>query len=110
MSRITINHREYSAHSSIVINNGRVLLDGKPVDTADDQKRISIEVHGDIQDLQIDSCDTLLIQGAVGSVQSTSGDVRCGDVGGSVQTVSGDVRAKSIGGNVKTISGNVSLD
>lgn len=109
MSRITINNKVFSAHSSIVINNGRVILDGTPVETADDEKRISIEVHGDVQDLQIDRCDTLLIQGAVGSVQTTSGDVRCGDVGGSVQTVSGDVCAKSIGGNVKTVSGDVCL-
>lgn len=108
MSRVTINGKAFSAKSSIVINNGRVILDGQSVEMPD-EKRISIEVKGDVQDLQVDSCDSLIIQGAVGSVQSTSGDVRCGDVGGSVQTVSGDVRAQAIQGNVKTVSGDISL-
>ncbi len=103
-STIRINNISYSG-SSIVINNGKVIIDGKEVQT--DDKQISIVVEGHVGKLEVDCCNSLEIKGAAGSVKTTSGSVRCGAVTGSVSTMSGSVNCGDIGGDVSTMSGSV---
>jgi hypothetical protein len=106
MATITINGVTYSG-KNVSVRNGHVSIDGKESDTAG-APRVTIEVHGDIETFQCDSCDTASIHGDVGSVTTASGNVHCGDVSGSVRTASGNVSCRDIGGNVTTASGNVS--
>jgi hypothetical protein len=42
-----------------------------------------------------------------GDINTTSGDVDCGEVKGSIKTVSGDISCGSVGGNVSTLSGDI---
>lgn len=94
------------AGRNIVISNGRVIVDGRPVDTND--KQISIVVEGSIETLTVDVCQHIEVRGAItGSVKTQSGDVRCGNVGGSVSTMSGDVDCGQVGGSVSTMSGDI---
>ena len=107
-SRVTINGVTYTGNRSVAVSNGRVVIDGKDV-TPDAAKQISIEVHGDVERLQVDSCEKISVTGDVGSVSTQTGDVDVGgSIDGSVQTQTGDVDcAGSIGGNVNTQVGNI---
>ncbi|KNH06761.1 Phage protein [Candidatus Burkholderia brachyanthoides] len=104
---ITISGVTYYSVNSVSVRGKRMIVDGQDV-TVDDAPRITIEVHGNIETLQCDNCDTATIRGEVGSVTTASGNVQCGDVRGSVRTASGNVNCGDIGGEAKTASGNVS--
>jgi len=122
---ITVNGRVYQATGSVCINNGNVLVNGKKITSNEDEKVINITIQGDIDSLDIDFCSEIKIDGAVGSLKTTSGDVYVsggvkkgiktssgdveveGNVGEDVETSSGDVRAKKIDGKVKTMSGDI---
>lgn len=103
---VTINGITISGRNSVVVANGRVVVDGK--DVTPDAKAISIEVHGNIEELRVDACESVHVAGNVGSVGTVSGDVRCGDVGGNVATVSGDVECRKIAGSASSLSGDIS--
>jgi hypothetical protein len=120
MATMNINNNGYVGRN-IVINNGKIIIDGK--DVTPDSKTITIDIVGDIDSLSVDSCQTIKVQGDVNSlrttsgdiecrdvktdIKTTSGDVECGNIGGSVTTVSGDVKSGTIGGSVKTMSGDI---
>ena len=92
--------------NSIVVRNGKVIIDGK--DVTPDGKEINISVEGNINELKIDSCEKFSITGNVGNVSTKSGDVDIsGDVNGSIQTMSGDVDCYNVGGSISTKSGDV---
>lgn len=126
MATNIINGVRYSGNN-ITIKNGKVIIDGKPIDTGD-AKEIKIEVQGDIETLDVDMCNTIQITGSVGNLNNGSGDVSVGqhviggvtcgsgnvdvdgDISGEIKTGSGNVKAINIFGNVKTGSGNVKAD
>lgn len=89
----------------MIVVGGKVIVDGK--DVTPDTRDIRIEVHGDVERVDIDACNTIHVNGAVGELTTTSGDVTCGEVQGNVHTTSGDVRCKDVGGSVQTVSGDV---
>jgi len=100
-----INNMSYSGNN-IVISKGKVIIDG--VDVTPDSKKINIVVDGNIDKLNVDTCDTLQITGDVDTVSTMSGDVDItGNVTGSVKTMSGDVKCENIGGGVSTMSGDI---
>lgn len=108
MSKINVNGNIYSGNS-IVINNGRVIVDGNEI-TPENVKEINISVDGDVVELKVDSCSLLKVSGNVTHVQTKSGDVSVlGDVEGNIQTMSGDVKCGSVGGSITTMSGNINL-
>jgi len=102
---INLNGSLYSGNS-IVVSNGKIFIDGK--DTTPDSKTIKITVVGDVDELKVDSCNTVKITGIVNSVNTQSGDVEIdGNVTGSIQTMSGDVECGEVGGSISTMSGNI---
>lgn len=104
---VNINGKSYSGRS-VIISNGKVVIDG--VDVTPDAKHIDIIVEGDIDKLDVDLCDKLMVKGNVNTLTSTSADVECGDVTGSVKTVSGDIECGNVGGDVTTTSGDVKAE
>lgn len=104
---MNINNNGYVGRS-IIINNGKVIIDGK--DVTPDSKTITIEIVGDIDNLSVDSCQTVKVQGDVNSLRTTSGDIECGDVKTDIKTTSGDIECKNIGGSVTTVSGDVKAE
>lgn len=105
MNTIIINGNTYSGNS-IVVSNGKVIINGK--DVTPDSKEIYIKVEGNIEELKVDSCNKVEIVGDVSNVKTQSGDVEIsGNVGGSIQTMSGDVDCGNVGGSISTMSGDV---
>lgn len=106
MNIITINGKTYSGKNSVVVENGRVIIDGK--DATPDEKVIHISVQGNISNLEVAACEEVTVTGDVGSIKTVSGDVEvAGNVTGSIKTMSGDVRCGDVQGNVTTMSGNI---
>jgi hypothetical protein len=93
---------------SLSINNGQIRINGRNIEL-EDGKVFNIEITGDVQNIDVDDCESVTVNGNVtGSVKTISGDIRCGNIGESVKTISGDVRASEIKGSVSTVSGDVS--
>ena len=107
MASITINGTTYTAANSITIKNGKITLDGKDA-TPGDAKHIVIAVNGNINQIQADHVNSFQIYGEVGSIDTVSGDVKCGNVANFVNTVSGDIDCDVVNGNAKTVSGDIS--
>ena len=101
---IIINGKKYNG-KSISINNNKIIIDGK--DCTPDSKTIDITVQGNINELNVDSCNSLMVIGEVAAIKTQSGDVECNIVNGNVSTMSGDVKCNNIGGSVKTMSGDI---
>lgn len=71
-----INGIKIEGAQSITIDNGKVYVNGN---LQEDLSTPSIEIK---------------VEGSVGSINTTSGDVTCGDIAGSVNTMSGDIYKK----------------
>lgn len=99
MNQISINGQSFnfSSGSSIIINNGKIMADGKVIHTSENTN-IIVEVHGDVNNLKSDG--SVEVKGSVlGSVEARN-SVHCGDVGGDV-SAGNSVHARSIKGKVK---------
>jgi len=107
MASIVINGKSITVTGgcSVQIVNGTVTINGR--DMTPDGKEIRIEVHGDVERLDVDACNQIRVNGAVSKLSTVSGSVSCGVVGGSVKTTSGAVRCEAITGSVETVSGAV---
>jgi len=68
-------------------------VDGEVV-SSDDLPRLTVEIHGDVERVEAESCDTLTVHGKAGAVSVVSGNVFCGDVGGTVSTTSGTINRR----------------
>ena len=105
--------RVITGAKSIVINNGKTFIDGKPIDELETnkmpEKEINITITGGIENLKIDSCNRVQVTGNVKKIDTTCGDVEvAGNVEGNIDTSSGNVKVTGdVGGNVDTGSGNV---
>lgn len=122
MAQFKIN-QQVCQGNNIVVNNGKVIVDG--VDMTPEDKVITITVTGDVQTVDVGVCTTVSVNGNVGKVKVSVGDVKCGsvtgdvttsngdiecnDVTGNVTTNLGDIKAKSIGGNAKTQMGDITI-
>lgn len=109
LNKIFINNQDYGQGKSIVIRNGRVLIDG--IDVTPDKKIITIEVRGDIDSLNAGSANVTVYGNVLSHLQTGSGDVTItGSVAKDVKTSSGDVSVgDSITGNVSTSSGDITV-
>lgn len=109
IGQVIVNGKSYQG-SNITVNNNNIIIDGETINFDKNLKKIDISVHGNIENLSVDFCDTLKVEGNVNnSLTTISGDVKIvGDVNGNISTVSGDVDCKSVKGSVKTVSGDIS--
>ena len=106
MNTITVNGITYHGEGDLVIQNGQVIIGGENV--TPESKNINIVVNGNIDKLQVSSCNKIEITGDVDTIKTQSGDVIVkGNVKDSVSTMSGDVTCGNVGGNIKTMSGDV---
>ncbi len=117
-----INSISISGGKNVSINNGKVFIDGKNV--TPDSKEINIQITGDVENLSVDICNKISVQGSVnnlknssgdidingniGSIESTSGDIEIsGNVSGNIKSTSGDIKCGNISGSVSTNSGDI---
>lgn len=105
MNTIKINSNTYSGNN-IVVRNGKVIVDGK--DVTPDSKEVNIVITGNVEQLNVDTCNRIDIIGDVNNVSTQSGDVKIkGKISGSISTMSGDIDCKDVGGSISTMSGNI---
>jgi hypothetical protein len=104
---IVVNNKKVDniAGRNIVINNGKIIIDG--VDVTPDSKQITIQITGNVDLLDVDVCEKITIAGEVGDIKTGAGDIECGNVKNDVSTASGDVKCNDVTGNVNTMSGDV---
>ena len=80
--------------------------DSRPDHPFGDKRNIEIKVEGNVGSINTTSGD-VTINGDANSINTASGDVDCHEVKGSVHTMSGDVTCGDIAGSVSTMSGDV---
>lgn len=96
MNSVTVNGKTYRGNGSIVVNNGKVTIDGVPVDETPIDGILRVIVEGNVASIHADapvevsgnvegdvSGSAIEIRGAVkGNVNGSV--INCGSVGGSV--------------------------
>jgi len=106
MASIKINGISYQG-DNIRINKNKVFVDDVNV-TTKNTKEFFIYVDGNINELNSDVVNDIAIEGRVGKLTTTRGDVSVvGHVLGDVKTMSGDVIVAKVTGSIKTLSGNI---
>lgn len=104
---ININGKSYSGDNLSVIN-GVVYIDGNKVDSTD-EKVINISVEGNVDKLEVDSCNSIRVAGDCGTVNSKNGNLSIGgNVGGDVTNKNGNITCSRVGGSVDNKNGNIS--
>ncbi len=104
---IVINGKSYKGNS-LQINDNEILIDGRRVDDQEDQKVINITVDGNIDTLNVDSCDKLEITGDCGNVTSKNGDIQIsGNIDGDVTNKNGNIMCRNVSGDVETKNGSI---
>lgn len=111
MGTLTINGKPYEipeCNNYISVDKKRVILNGKEFKKFK-EKEIYISSEGDIINLEVYTCKTIIVNGNVEALRTGSGDVYVeGNVNGDINTTGGNVKCNgSIGGNVSTVSGDI---
>ncbi len=107
----TITRRVVITGKNVTMVNGKVIVDGKEVETGDD-KNIVFEITGNVERLEVDVCSTITVTGNTGPITTHMGDIDVGgDVAGSVSTSQGDIKVKgAVTGNATTNMGDIDID
>ena len=107
---IKVNGKSISIQGdSVQIVNGDILVNGSKLFLDDKKNNSAIEIKGDVKELSVDNCSSILVTGSVGDVKLGAGNIQVsGDVRGSINTGSGDVQCNDVQGNVNTGSGDIS--
>lgn len=118
---ITIDGKTFNG-KSITIQGNKVIVDGVEQEgslvgdinvvvngDAESVKNVhgTITVHGKAGVIENVHGAINCAKGAVGSVESSNGNIHCGDVNGNVSTTHGSVTCGKISGSVKTTFGNI---
>ena len=98
----------YKSTKSIIINGNQIIIDG--VDVTPDSKIVNIYITGNVETIDVTSCNDFIVNGNVTKLKTTSGDIKCGNVLGDIKTTSGNVKCGDVTGNISTISGNVTIE
>lgn len=102
---VSSSNRTSNCLLSVIGNN--IILDNEVIGKIED-KVINITIEGNVEELNIDACNTLTVKGSVQSLQLTNGDIIVeNSVMGDVKNTNGDIIAKEIKGNVKTTNGDI---
>ena len=112
MEKFNINHNSEHIGSnitSITIKGNNIKINGKLYNTNDiAEKHISIVITGNCNNIDVDCCDTIQVQGNI------AGDVGCVNVDkmhidridGNVTITNGSINAMQINGKCKVINGD----
>lgn len=107
MANISVNNITYRG-SSVSISNSKIVING--IDVTPNSKEITIQIDGDVETVNVDYANRISVNGNVGKIKCTSGDVSVtGTVKNSVESISGNISCGDVGGNVSTMSGNVKI-
>lgn len=102
-----------SNSSNVSIINGRVLIDGKPIEAFEsenkEEKVVNITIEGSVERLEVDMCETIKITGNCKRVHTQNGSIEIGgDVSGDVHTNMGSITCGNVEGDCHTNMGSIS--
>lgn len=103
--------RSFTNIRNMTIQDGRTIIDGIPIEEWNNRNEIlvvNITINGDIDSLDVDSCDTITINGNAANVNTKNGNVRVsGNIEGNAESKNGNITANTIKGNAETKNGNI---
>ena len=111
--RTMIIHGDYvrgQKINSMVINGGKITIDGKPLSELDreDDKIINITIEGDVERLEIDTCTNIHVKGDAKRIKTNMGDIEIhGNVDGDVHTNMGSITCGKVSGDCHTNMGSI---
>lgn len=114
-SSISVNGRrfEVKAGESLSCINGKVTINGRPVDDVSKAKQVVINVYvtGNVEGPVSTENGEIKIDGDVKGTVTAGGNATCKNiVGGSASTISGVLSVKgNVGGSVSTVSGRIDV-
>ena len=107
MANISVNNITYKG-SSISISNNKIVING--IDVTPNSREITIQIDGDVETVNIDYVNKISVNGNVGKIKCTNGDVDItGTVKNSVESINGNISCGDVGGNVSTMNGSVKI-
>lgn len=93
---------------SMVINNGKIIIDGKATDIPTDYPNITINIQGDIERLEVEQCEKINISGNAKRVKTNCGSIDVqGDIQGDAHTNCGSISCKVVEGDAHTNMGSI---
>lgn len=92
---------------SIEVRNGKVYVDGVEVNGKTGKGPIVVKVLGNLKSLRVDTGNVYINGDIQESVDISSGNLDCRDIGGNVKTGAGNVSCRDVSGSVKTGVGNI---
>lgn len=113
MARININGKTIQVDGALSLVNGKWYdgngreIDMNNLEEVKEAKTINITIEGNIERLNVDHCNSVVVNGDCKKIKTISGDITCGDVDGDAETVSGDINCDIVHGDAKTVSGNI---
>lgn len=107
--------RVLSHIKNMVIRDGKITIDGVPMDEYMEQQEHAaerpvyvIEIAGDIERMDIDECKEIHVTGNCRRVTTHMGDIKIdGDVDGDVHTNMGSIECGNVAGDAHTNMGSV---
>lgn len=94
---IIINGITYEGGSTIVVKgNGTVTVNGKTLHETPDAKMIMITIEGNVDNLTVEACNRVIVDGNVNDLRVGVGDVKCQTITGSLNSGTGNVTINSI--------------
>jgi DNA polymerase/3'-5' exonuclease PolX len=102
----------HNIKGDVTIVNGKMLVNGKPLEEYDeaikDEKVVNITIEGDVERLEVDTCETITVKGNAKRIKTNMGDIEIGgDVSGDVHTNMGSITCGKIEGDCHTNMGSI---
>lgn len=111
--RTVVVHGDYVKNKvigSMVINGGKIIVDGKPLTELDqeDEKVINITIEGSVERLEVEVCSNITVKGDAHRVHTHCGDIDItGNVSGDVHTNCGSISCGNVEGDCHTNMGSI---
>lgn len=101
-----------NSNSNVSIINGRVLIDGKPVEEFDSEKKeekvVNITIEGNVERIEVDVCETIKVTGDCKRVHTQNGSIEIGgNVSGDVHANMGSITCGNVEGDCHTNMGSI---
>ena len=106
------NTRTIINGGTMTIQDGKVFVDGKPIDVLEsidtDEKVINITIEGNVERLEVDYCNSIKVTGDAKRIKTNNGDIEIGgDVQGDVHTNMGSITCGNVEGDCHTNMGSI---
>lgn len=92
-AEMVIDGKRYSGRNVVIEGNGRVLVDGKEVDSLDGRLTVNVHVTGSVKHVETMAGD-ITVEGDVERAKTMSGDVSVKGTVGKASTMSGDINSR----------------